>query len=165
MATFLKASSEMDADEGERLLNSFTRLAEPLAIDPNWNRFWAIVADEVEDDSESARRFWTNYAAEIETIPAFSPAERPLVEAMIWNRVAISYRNEAETLDSPDSLMTMMRAMFRPDGEEEAARFKKLSVECLERSLALAPQYPLTHRLLIAAHKQWNNPAGLESRR
>ena len=27
--------------------------------------------------------------AELETIPAFSPAERPLVEAMIWNRVAM----------------------------------------------------------------------------
>ena len=45
MASFVNAASEMDFDEGERLLNGFTRVAEPLAIDPNWNRFWAIAAD------------------------------------------------------------------------------------------------------------------------
>jgi tetratricopeptide (TPR) repeat protein len=163
MASFVKASSEMDGAEGERLLEGFTRIAEPLAIDPNWNRFWAIAADEIDDDSETARRCWTTYAGELETIPAFSSAERPLVEAMIWNRVAMLYRDEAESLDSPHSMMMMMRAMFRSDGEGEAARFKKLTVESLERSRGLAPQYLLTHRLLISAHKHWNNQAGLES--
>ena len=55
----------------------------------------------------------STYAEELETIPAFSSAERPLVEAMIWNRVAMFYRDEAEALDSPHSMMMMMRAMFR----------------------------------------------------
>jgi tetratricopeptide (TPR) repeat protein len=164
MESFIRAASEKDLDEGERLLNGFTRVAEPMAIDPNWNRFWAIVADEVDDDGETARERWTSYAGELETISAFSPAERPLVEAMIWNRVAMFYRDDAEAIDSPQSMM-MMRSMFRRDPEEaeEAARFKKLTVECLERSLGLAPQYLLTHRLLIDAHKHWKNGADLES--
>jgi hypothetical protein len=163
MASFVKASSEMDELEGGRLLDSFMRIAEPLAIDPNWNRFRAIAADEIDDDSESARACWARYAEELESVSAFSAAERPLVEAMIWNRIAMFYRDDAEALDSPHSMMMMMRAMFRPDGEEEAARSRKLTVECLERSRGLAPEYLLTHRLLITAHKHWKNQAGLES--
>ena len=167
MGSFVTAASELDFDEAKRLIDGFARVAEPIAIDPNWNRFWAIAADAIDASTETPRDYWACYAGELQTIPAFSSAERPLIEAMIWNRVAMLYRDDAEELDSPQSMMMMLSPTLRPDheAEEEVARFKKLTVECLERSLGLAPKYLLTHRLLIDAHKHWNNQAAARSRR
>ena len=50
IASFLHEASELDLDDAERLLKSFTRVAEPMAIDPNWNRFWALASDLTEAD-------------------------------------------------------------------------------------------------------------------
>ncbi len=162
---FIHEASELDLDDGERLLKSFTRLAEPLAIDPSWNRFWAIASDLTEAGSARARDCWVKYVHDLATIPAFSPAERGLAQAMVWNRVAMLYRGAAEQLETPDSLMgmlSMMMFMERPDPAERE-RFKKQTVECLEKSLALAPLHLPTYRMLIDVYNDWKNQAKLEA--
>jgi tetratricopeptide (TPR) repeat protein len=165
MPSFVDAASKMDLDDGLQLLEDFTRVAEPIAIDPTWNRFWAIATDELDVESATPIKHWMRYAGELETIPAFTPAERPLVEAMTCNRVAVYHRDDAESLDSPESMMMLLRSMFgrNAEGGEAAARSKKLAVECLERSLHLAPNYLRTHQILIDLHKHWKNQAALES--
>ncbi len=82
----LREASEQDLDEAERFLSTFTRLAEPLAIDPHWNRFWAIATDMTEAEGATARGFWTKYTHDLETIPALSPAERPWLKR--WSGIA-----------------------------------------------------------------------------
>jgi tetratricopeptide (TPR) repeat protein len=165
MPSFVDAASKMDLDEGLQLLEDFTRVAEPLAIDPNWNRFWAIATDELDVESGTPIKHWTRYAGELETIPAFTPVERPLIEAMTCNRVAVYHRDDAESLDSPESMMMLLRSMFGRDPEdgEASVRSKRLAVEYLERSLHLAPNYLRTHQILIDLHKHWKNQAALES--
>jgi tetratricopeptide (TPR) repeat protein len=165
MPSFVDAASKMDTDDGLQLLEDFTRVAEPMAIDPHWNRFWAIAGDDFEVESETPIRHWIRYAGELETIPAFSPAERPLVEAMISNRIAVHYRDDAESVDSPQSMMMMLRSMFDrdPEVDKAQARSRKLAVEYIERSLQLAPNYLRTHHILIDLHKHWKNHDALES--
>ena len=93
-------ASEVDLDDGERLLESFTRLAEPLAIDP---RLEPILGDRADltrgRDARMRVTTGLNTFSDLETIPAFSPAERPLAQAMVWNRVAELYRDEADELE------------------------------------------------------------------
>ena len=108
---FLEAR-ELDLEDAEQLINSFTRSAEPLAIDPRWNRFWAVASDVMEVDNDTTRDYWMNYIHDLETIPAFSPAERPLAQAMVWNRVAALYRDETEELESPGSMMAMFASLL-----------------------------------------------------
>jgi hypothetical protein len=158
-------ASELDLDEAERLLKSFTRLAEPLAIDPSWNRFWAIASDLTEAGSAMTRDCWVKYVHDLETIPAFSPAERVLAQAMVWNRVAMLYRGAAEELETPDSMIAMfamMMSMERPDPAERD-RLKKQTLDCLEKSLKLAPIHLPTYRMLIDVHKHWKNGPKLEA--
>jgi tetratricopeptide (TPR) repeat protein len=162
VAPFLREASELDLDDAERLLKSFTRAAEPLAIDPNWNRFWALASRLTEADTNTVHDCWMRYIHDIETIPALSPTERVLAQAMVWNRVAMLYRNDVEEIDSPDSMFGALAQMFggAPD-EAEVKELRKRAVHCLERSLALAPLHLPTYRLLINLQKCWKNQAGV----
>ncbi len=45
MGSLIKEASRFDLNEANRLVSDFTRAAEPISIDPNWNRLWAMVWD------------------------------------------------------------------------------------------------------------------------
>ncbi len=155
-------ASELDElDDVERLLGTFTRLAEPMAIDPNWNRFWAIGWDV--SNCEDTCDFWLKFIDDLESIPAFTPAERTLAQAMVLCRVAVQSREQAESISSPRSNLTPFRLFLDPEDEREVERLKKQTIECLERSIALAPLYLPAHRMLINAHASWKNASAFEA--
>ena len=164
VGSVLHEASELDLDDAEGLLKSFTRAAEPMAIDPKWNRFWALATDLAEADRETVRDYWMLYIQDLETIPAFSPAERVLAQAMVWNRVAMLYCDDAEELESPDSTSDALSRMIAgPWDETELNELKQHAVQSLERSLALAPLHLPTYRLLIDIQKRWKNKSGVEA--
>ncbi len=164
IGSVLHEASELDLDDAERMLKSFTRVAEPMAIDPNWNRFWALATDLTEVDRETVRDYWLQYIRDLETIPAFSPAERVLAQAMVWNRVAVLYCDDAEELESPDSTFDALSRMLADAWDKsELNELKQQAVQSLERSLALAPLHLPTYRLQIEIQKSWKNKAGVEA--
>ncbi len=164
IGSVLHEASELDFDDAERLLKSFSRVAEPMAIDPNWNRYWALATNLAEADRETVRDYWMQYIHDLETIPAFSPAERGLAQAMVWNRVAMLYCDDAVELESPDSAFDALSRMFAgPCDQTELNELKQKAVQGLERSLALAPLHLPTYRLLIEIQKSWKNKVGVEA--
>ena len=50
----IKEAEDLDLTEAERLVHGFTRVAEPMAIDPHWNRLWAIIWDGPQADTDEA---------------------------------------------------------------------------------------------------------------
>jgi hypothetical protein len=164
IASFLHEASELGLDDAERLLKSFTRIAEPMAIDPSWNRFWALASDLTGADSDTVRDLWLKYIQDLARIPVFSPAECGLAQAMVWNRVAMLYCDDAEQIESPDSIFGELARMFiEPRDEAEIKELKKQAVQSLERSLALAPHHLPTYRLLIEFQECFKNQAGVEA--
>ncbi len=164
IASFLHEALELGHRDAERLLRSFTRIAEPMAIDPSWNRFWALASDMTGADSDTVRELWLKYIQDLTRIPVFSPAECVLAQAMVWNRVAMLYRDEFEQVESPDSMFGELARMFiEPRDEAEMKELKKQAVQGLERSLVLAPHHLPTYRVLIEFQECFKNPSGVEA--
>ena len=113
---------------------------------------------------ETARDGWAAFIAELDTIPAFSPADRPLLKAMVWNAVSMLYCLELQDFESEPSLMAMFSPYYLvPDEKAEAVRLKKQSIDSLEKSLALAPDHLPTYRLLFETHERFGNEAASEA--
>ena len=71
----VKESMRLPLSRASRLVGDFTRVAQPLAIDPHWNRLWAILWDGPQGQSEAAERYWLKYIDDLKTISAFSPRD------------------------------------------------------------------------------------------
>ena len=96
-------------------------------------------------------------------IPRSTRPSVPLAKAMVWNAVSMSYIEEANELpDLPGMTELLARFFSEPEDSETAAILKKQAVECLERSLKLAPDHLPTYQLLIETHRQWNDQAAVE---
>ena len=145
------------------LLTAFTRVAEPMAIDPNWNRFWAIAQDECGFEGEEACDYWLKYIDDLDSIPAFTASERPLAQAMVWCRVAVEYRDQAEDCSSPRSRAMPFGFLEEPEEAVDVEHLRSETIRCLERSVGLAPDYLPAHRLLMDAHRYWKNTAEYEA--
>src|SRR5262249_43927304 len=100
---------------------------------------------------------------------AFSPAERALGQAMIWNRIAGLHREELDDLlddeDGPPGLSRLLRSRGRKPKREtrEVATARKAVVAALEKSLKLAPEHLENYRLLVPVHGEWKDDKGLEA--
>ena len=55
MAPYIHGASELNPLGAQQLLDRFTACTQPLAIDPSWNRFHAIAANQTAQDTETAR--------------------------------------------------------------------------------------------------------------
>jgi len=160
----IEEATNLDLAGAERLLTSFTRTAEPLAIDPAWNRLWAIAWDGPQAPTAASLDHWTRYLEDLKTIPAFNPTERALAQAMIWNHIAGLHRDLVADLCEPGGAHMRFFRLGPPKIDDRAVeRGKKNVIECLEKSLKLAPAHLPTYRLLIAAYRGWDDPAGLEA--
>ena len=111
------------------------------------------------------RDCWMKYIRDLETIPAFSPAERGLAQAMVWNRVAMLYlrRSGGARESGFDVRCAIAHDCLTRGTSPSSNELKQQAVQCLERSLALAPLHLPTYRLLIDVQKYWKNKAGVEA--
>ena len=74
----IKEAEDLDWSDAERLVRDFTKVAQPLAFDPRWNRLWAILWDGPQGDSIESLDYWAKYIANIEEVPGFnSSGARP----------------------------------------------------------------------------------------
>ena len=59
--------------EGTNLIRSFTKVAEPLPIDPRWNRLWAQVWEGPQGHPDEAEPFWRRYLDDLDPPPRSGP--------------------------------------------------------------------------------------------
>ena len=156
-----EAASSETAD-AKRILNGFIRVAEPTAIDPRWNRLWALMWDASDDTAPSVSLdYWGRYLEDLKMIPILSDQERALAQAMVWNRMALAARDlVAELEDDDDTGPFGLPMPVRPTSNRNvtdvlAARIRV--VDCLEKSLALAPLYRPTYELLVEVYRSWDS--------
>jgi len=166
----VKEARDLEPDDVEDLLDGFTKAAEPMSIDPHWNRCRAIAWEAANADPDRSRGRWAAYLSDLSKIPGFGPSERALAHAMIWNHLAKSWHDEADHHDDGDKSDVPFSAFFRPktsrqqiDDARRLDRAKKTAVDCLEKSIELAPEYLPTYRLLVQINLDRDDPAGIEA--
>ncbi len=98
IGSLIKAAQDLDWPEAKHLITQFTRVAQPMAIDPRWNRLWAIIWDGPHADFGGAVARWVEYIADLETLESLSSSERALAQAIVWDHVAQIHGEEVEYL-------------------------------------------------------------------
>jgi len=96
LAPLLDHATSLNYTSGTRLLREFTQVAEPLAIDPGWNRLWALTWERPLDGTSVAIKYWTKYIADLESCTALKAEERPLAQALVWKHMAQLYRKRGK---------------------------------------------------------------------
>jgi tetratricopeptide (TPR) repeat protein len=165
IGSIINEAESSDLPEAERLVRNFIRVAEPIAIDPNWNRLWAIIWDGPQAGGNGSVTYWTNYAEDLKTVSTLSSSDRALAQALVWNHIAEQYRDvvgELTDIDAPIRL-PLFRATRDGANSPEVARVKKQVVDCLERSIGLAPDHLATYQALVEVYRDWDDPAKVES--
>jgi tetratricopeptide (TPR) repeat protein len=139
---------ELDFAQMTYYVNRFTQVAEPLPIDPKWNRFHALVWEGPCGDQSEAEDFWREYLVELDSVAALQPEERPIAKALVLNHVGRAYFDEVES-PSP-------RFPFALFSKNEQVDSKKRGIACLEEAARLYPALGSSYKALVAAHAEWD---------
>jgi hypothetical protein len=159
--TVIREAARPDTPDAKRLLNGFIRAAEPTAMDPRWNRLWAILWDASDEIGPSVSLdYWGRYIEDLKTIAVLDESDRALAGAMVWNHMAKAARELAARLDGDDETGPFGLPMpVRPRSHRNLADVLAVRirvVDCLEKSLELAPLYRPTYELLVEVHRGWD---------
>jgi hypothetical protein len=160
----IREAVRLDSASAHRLVTGFTRVAESMAIDPGWNRLWALVWDGPHAESTGAQAHWSRYLEDLSRLDTFSARDGALAQALIWNRLAELFRARAQ-VRAGTATAAAPRGVQRAgvDDAEQAEFGRNGTIACLEKSLELAPGHLPTHRLLVESYRSWNDSAGLEA--
>jgi tetratricopeptide (TPR) repeat protein len=142
-----------DYEDVEELVEGFTRVAEPLDIDPRWNRLWALVWEGPRGTIEGLEEYWRDYLKDLETAASFQPQERTLAQALVWNRLAEGYLDSAR--DLVEEPFTRVPAERR---RQEAEGMRLQAIGCLKESLRLDPENRSTHWDLVQSQVERGRP-------
>lgn len=148
----IREAMGLDQREGRNLIKAFTKAAEPLPIDPRWNRLWALVWDGPQGHPEEAEPYWRKYIDDIEASTAVRPEERTRARAFILTHLGGEWADLAADLDPAGP------GPRGPAVDEEAMEARRQAVACLEESRALLPSHRATHRKLIDVYREGGNP-------
>lgn len=164
MGSIIKATQEMDENEAQKVITRFTRAAQPLPIDPRWNRFLAHSWDSVSmyDDAIAC---WTEYLKDLESIEVLSPAERTLAQALVWNQIAALHCEAAREIEDYTETRRRRSAMrsggIEVDKPERmnpgVAAARRESIAALEQSLKLAPDHLQIYKHLVEMSVEWGD--------
>jgi tetratricopeptide (TPR) repeat protein len=166
LAPLLDHATSLNYTSGTRLLREFTQVAEPLAIDPGWNRLWALTWERPLDGTSVAIKYWTKYIADLESCTALKAEERPLAQALVWKHMAQLYlaelhdrSEEDEDLDFDDDFDLEDEGKNALDLDED--QLVQQATTCIERSLRLAPGHRPTYDLLVEVCRMSDEPERL----
>src|SRR5207248_655488 len=101
-------------------------------------------------EADGAEPYWRDYLKDLQTIPAFTPEERPRAQALVWKHLGELYADEAEPV-AEDGF-----GPSPPDRETE--RLRTEAIKCLEESLRLDPKHLATYELLLEVYQDWDQP-------
>ncbi len=165
LGSLIHEATDRHPRDAERLIDRFTEVAEPSAMDPNWNRLRTVVCDASKATRGEALVHWTRYLEDLKTIPSFTPQERALAQAMVLNqRAGLLLADEDESDDDDEFFPMPVRRRTRTARTTKAAeRARKAAVDCLERSLRLAPEYRATYQALVTLYRSIDDAANVEA--
>ena len=133
-----------------RLVDDFTRAAEPLSWDPKWNRHWGLLWEQSPDTIWDAVDHWERYVTDLQTAVAHDAGERVRIQAAVWRHIGEILAVEADArpaspfgFSSPGKDLKKTRARARI---------------ALEHSLQLDLAQRATHALLVELHEKWQQP-------
>jgi tetratricopeptide (TPR) repeat protein len=146
----IREASGLGEREGRGLLRDFTRVAEPMPIDPRWNRLWALAWEGPRGHIEAAEPFWRKYLDDLETTPAIRPEDRPKARGLVLKHLGEGWAGLADEFAPPGT--------GAKDLDPEAAHARRRAVACFEEALRIDPGSPATYRTLLDAHESWDEP-------
>ena len=124
------------------------KVAEPLPIDPQWNRALAMAHEHSREyDLAEVEHFWWAYITDLAGVECLSSAERTLAQALVWLRLGDLQVEESSPLCASCHL--------RHDPDEE---LQARAVKSFENSLKLAPELLAAYQQLAAAYAEWDDP-------
>lgn len=126
-------------------LERLSQIADPPPLDPRWNRAKAIACEFEEDDDDDLdpEEYWRKYLADLDNVTALAPADRDLVRALVWLRLAEFPAHEAWRL---------RRCPCGYDHGPEIEEAEEEAREAFERSLMLAPGHADTYKAMASFH-------------
>src|SRR5271157_4615043 len=166
LAPLLDHATSLNYTSGTRLLREFTQVAEPLAIDPGWNRLWALTWERPLDGTSVAIKYWTKYIADLESCTALKAEERPLAQALVWKHLAQLYLAELQGRSEDDEDLDFDDDFDFEDEDKNALdldedQLVQQATTCIERSLRLAPGHRPTYDLLVEVCRMSDEPERL----
>jgi tetratricopeptide (TPR) repeat protein len=155
----IDASEDLAGEEAEELLDGFTRSAQPLGIDPRWNRLRALACEGVTGELDLMEEHWRAYLADLLSVTVLTPEERRLAQALVWEHIGDQFMSE--TMPHPGLAGNWRRA----DEADRALRTR--AIECFEQSVRLAPDYLGGYQALWNARRLAGQPdeAAADARR
>jgi tetratricopeptide (TPR) repeat protein len=133
-------------------LVALAAVAEPVAIDPRWNRALAMAWEQrIGEDGNglrNAERHWRAYLDDLAGLECLSASDRRLAQALVWLRLG--------------RMLTAVSGRLCPTcrvrhGASEGLQHR--AVECFRNSLRLAPELLATHQALARAYREWDQPS------
>ena len=148
---FIQEVGDLGFREAKARVKEFTAAVERLPIDPQWNRFWALLWEEPQGGPDDAEDSWRKYLKDLETIPSLTPEERVLARALVLKHLGENRVDEAKLMaDAVD-------APFGPRPSQREIKVQRdLAVACFEESLKLLPTHRPTFRALLEAYQAWD---------
>ncbi len=122
-------------------VNQLARFADPLPIDPRWNRARASALDH--SDDWGAERYWENYLSDLEKITVLAPKERDLARAMIHLYLS------KDLVDDVEELRT---CRCGADHSPEIEEIEEKVLEHFRQCQSLAPTYQAGYARLAEFH-------------
>jgi len=146
----ISAAISLPLEQARGLVRDFTSAAEPLPLDPHWNRIWAILWEKPQGDLGSAIEHWRKYLADLEQLAALKPNERRRLQAVVWRHIGELLA--VETGAGPSSILGSDDD-FLPTPLEVAP-----AIDALEQSLRLDPAQRATYERLLELYQDSNQP-------
>ncbi len=151
-----------EADEAEddprlrAVFTRFTRVTMPLAIDPRWNRFRALVYEADLDQSlEAITEAWKAYLADLDQFPVVPPRDHALARAMIHRHIASIYISDvhhfktlvegSDPSSNTDQEMFYLRQSYRE------------AIQSLEASMEACPDYDAAYQLRLSLASEFRD--------
>ena len=149
----LREATDLSFREGTNLIRSFTKSAEPLPIDPRWNRLWAQVWEGPQGHPDEAEPFWRKYVDDLGSSTVIRPEDRSKAKALVLTHMGRQWTELASEFDPEEGPLAFAAKDPSRSGkpglparlseEASAARRKALAVlEEESRSPPLAPSNP-----------------------
>jgi tetratricopeptide (TPR) repeat protein len=139
---------ELEYDEAQELTDGFMQAAEPLAIDPHWNRLQALIWQRIPGGLEVVEEYWRAYLQDLETLPCFTTEERRLAQALVWEHLGDEIMDSTEPGSGPAHFGRHRRGGV----DDEDPKVKDRAIACFEQSLQLVPDHIPAYRALLEVH-------------
>ncbi len=142
-----RAVRENDIDA----INRLARIGPAPALDPNWNRARALLAEHPEQSQSSlVESYWTAYADDVETLAVLREEERAIAVGMVYSRLGQRFAEYGEAVLQPSPF-------FKPE-VEEADRFFAGAIRFFEESIRRCPRLEEAYQGLSMLHETMESP-------